>query len=57
MEISSLPDNEFKVMIIKMLTKFRRMNEHGEDFNKELENIKKNPAELKHTMILFQKVY
>ena len=44
-------------MIIKMLTKFRRMNEHGEDFNKELENIKKNPAELKHTMILFQKVY
>lgn len=33
------------------------MNEHGEDFNKGLENIKKNPAELKHTIILFQKVY
>ena len=29
MEISNLPDKEFKVMIIKMLTKLRRrMNEH-----------------------------
>ena len=31
------------------------MNEHGEDFNKELENIKKNPADLKHIIVLFQK--
>lgn len=45
-------------MVIKMVTKFRRrMNEHGEDFNKELESIKKNPAELKHTIVLFQKVH
>ena len=31
------------------------MNEHGEDLNKEIENIKKNPAELKHIIVLFQK--
>ena len=51
METSSLPDKEFKVIIIKMLSKLRRrMNEHGGDFNKELENIKKNQTELKNTI-------
>ena len=41
MEISNLPDKELKVMIIKMLTEHRRrMDEHSENFNKELENIK-----------------
>lgn len=40
MEISSLPDKEFKVMIVKMLTKLRRrMEEHSENFKKMLENI------------------
>ena len=28
MEISNLLDKKFKVMIMKMLTKLRRMNEH-----------------------------
>ena len=43
MEISNLPDKEFKEMVIKMLTKLgRRMEEHSENFNKELENIRKN---------------
>ena len=40
MKTVTLPDKEFKVMIIKMLTKLRRMDEHSENFNKELENIK-----------------
>ena len=48
-EISNLPDKEFKVIIIKMLNKLgRRMNEHSEKFNKDLENIKKNQTELKN---------
>ena len=43
MEISNLYNKEFKVMIIKMLSELRRrMDEHSEKFNKELENIKKN---------------
>ena len=41
MEKSNLPNKEFKVMIIRMLKKLsRRMDEHSEKFNKELENIK-----------------
>ena len=40
MKTGNLPDKEFKVMIIKMVTKLRRMNEYSENFNKELENIK-----------------
>ena len=36
MEISDLPDKEFKVMVIRMLTEVReRMDEHNEHFNKE----------------------
>lgn len=42
MEISSLPDKEFKAMAIKMLTNFeKRMDEHSKNFNKEVENIRK----------------
>jgi len=40
--ISNLPDKEFKVMVIKMLTKIRRrMDEHSENFNKDMDNIRK----------------
>ena len=36
-EIRNLPNEEFKIMIIKMLHKLRkRMHEHIEKFNKEL---------------------
>ena len=46
MEISNLPNKEFKVMIIKMFKELRRRldkkNKKLEVFNKELENIKKN---------------
>ena len=43
MRISNLPAKEFKVMLIKMFIKCgRRMEEHGENFNKEMENIRKH---------------
>ena len=39
---------EFKALIIRMLTKLRKIiYEHSENVNKELENIKKNQSELK----------
>lgn len=35
MAIANLPDEEFKIMVIKMLTElWRRMDEHTEYFNK-----------------------
>ena len=38
MEISNLPNKEFKVMIMKMLTEpRRRMDEQSEKINKEIE--------------------
>ena len=45
-EISNLPKKEFNAIIIKMLTELsKRMDEHSVNFNKELENIKKNYKE------------
>lgn len=41
-ETSNLSNKEFKVTIIKMLTKFRRMDRHSVNFNKVLENIKED---------------
>lgn len=39
MEVSNLPDKEFKVMVIKTLTELRRgMDEHHKNFNKEIKN-------------------
>ena len=35
MEISNQPDKEFEVMVRKMLTELRRMDEYSEIFNKE----------------------
>lgn len=41
-EISNLPDKEFKVIIIKMLKELRgRMEKHSKKFHKELEKYKK----------------
>ena len=43
---------EFKATVIRMLTDIRkRTDEHNENFNKELKNIKKNQLELKNTVI------
>ena len=55
-EISNLPNKEFKVMIIKIPSELRkRMNEHSENFNKELEHIKRNQTELKNKITEIKK--
>ena len=47
MKINNLLDKEFKAMVIKMLTELRRrMDEHSENFNKEIENIRKYQTEV-----------
>ena len=51
-EISNLSDKEFKETVIRMLTKLgRRMEEFSENFNKDLENIRKNQSKVKNTKI------
>ena len=46
-EIYGLPDREFKITIIKMLTKVRRTTyRESKTFNKEIENIKKYQTEI-----------
>ena len=51
MEISNLPGKGFKIAIIKMLAELRRrMDELSENFNKEIENIKRNQSELRSTI-------
>ena len=48
-EINSLSDKDFKVMIIKMLNELgKRIDEHSEKFKRE--NIEKNQTELKNTI-------
>ena len=48
-EISNVPNEEFKAIIIKLLNEFeRKMDENRENFNQELENIKKNQTGLKN---------
>ena len=53
-EIDNLLSRKFKVMIVKMFkqlrTKLDEQIEKLEVFNKELENIKKNQAEMKNTI-------
>ena len=57
MEISTLSNEEFKVMIVKMLRELgRRMNRQSEKFNKMLENIRKNETKLKNIITEIQSV-
>ena len=45
MEISSLAETEFKILVIKMLTELgKRMDELGENVNKETEKYNKEPV-------------
>ena len=47
MEISYLPDKEFKGIVIMILTKLgRRMNEEGKNFNKKMKNTRKYQKEI-----------
>ena len=49
---TNFPEKQFKVTVIKMLTKLiRRMNEHRENFNKKVGNIKKNQLELQNPIM------
>ena len=44
-EINNLPDKGFEALIIRLLTELgKRIQENSENFNKELENIFKNPV-------------
>lgn len=48
----SLSEKQFKVTVIKMLTELiRRTDEHSENINKKVENIKKNRLELQNTIM------
>lgn len=46
MKRSNLPDKMFKVMVMKLLTELRRMEEHSKNFNKEIENTRKYQIEV-----------
>lgn len=35
MEVNNLPDKQFNVIIIKVLTSFRRKEEHSKKFNRD----------------------
>ena len=48
-EISDLLDEEFKVMIMKMLTELgRKIDAYSENFNKKLKNIRNRAEEYKN---------
>ena len=48
MEISNLSDKELKSTVMKTLIELsKRIEEHSEDVNNKLENIKKNQLQLK----------
>ena len=44
MEMSNVPNKEFKIMLIKMLNQLRRTNEHSENLNKLKIQKKKNQS-------------
>lgn len=50
--LGNLLDKEFQEIIINMLTELVRMNKHGEDFNKKIENVGKYHTKEYHTMEL-----
>jgi len=52
MEISNLPHKEFKVMVIKVLTKIRRKDEHSDNLKKKnIRKYKTKVTQLKNTII------
>ena len=51
MEISNLPDKEFKESVIRIIKKLEnRMQKFRENFNKKLESIRKKQVDLKNTI-------
>ena len=50
-EINNLPDEEFKALVIKMLTEPGKSKaKPGESFNKELETIKRSQSKLDNSI-------
>ena len=50
-EIGSLPEKEFRIMIVKMIQNLgNRINKMQETFNKDLEELKRNQATMKNTI-------
>ena len=50
-EISNLTDKVFKEIVIRLLIELRRrMDAISKNFNKDIENMKKNQSELKNTV-------
>lgn len=51
MEIRNIPDTKFKTLIIRVLKELmKRLDELGENFDKEIRNIRKNQSEMKITI-------
>ena len=50
-EIGSLPEKEFRMMIVKMIQNLgNRIDKMQETFNKEIEELKRNQATMKSTV-------
>ena len=50
-EIGSLPENKFRVMIVKMIQNLgNRIDKMQETFNRDLEEIKRNQGTMKNTI-------
>ena len=50
-EIGSLPEKEFRIMIVKMIqNRGNRIDKMQETFNKDLEELKRNQATMKNTI-------
>ena len=50
-EIGSLPEKEFRIMIVKMIQNLgNRIDKMHEIFNKDIEELKRNQATMKNTI-------
>ena len=50
-EIGSLPEKEFRIMIVKMIQNLRnRMEKRQETFNKDIEELKSRQTVMKNTI-------
>ena len=50
-EIGSLPEKEFRIMIVRMIQNFgNRIDKMQETFNKDAEKLKRNQAMMKNTI-------
>ena len=51
MEISNVPEREFKIMVIKILTGFEKIvDDFIETLNKDIENIEKNQSKMRNSI-------